>query len=273
MYRCCSPSRPTTRNSQTPAASTQATRYASRASTSGTVQSTTDRRQPRLGGFTLGVHHRHRRRLAIRTDTLLGKRHEVESRGSRPLPPSGMLPVGQSTTPYQIYDAFFDVTKAAERLGHRHRQAVAECVVADLDQTYPHLSAALDGVAKFSDTIGKRDEEVQASAGSGQPGGQHPRRWRRTNQQPAGQRQHAAGRVQRTRSGHRRTAGKRHRVSRPSCEGLINDNPDLTTCSSSYAPSPISWSSARTTWPTRWSRWALRRIAVGGSCARVRTSR
>lgn len=29
-----------------------------------------------------------------------------------------------------------------------------------VDQTYPHLSAALDGVAKFSDTIGKRDEQI-----------------------------------------------------------------------------------------------------------------
>ena len=30
-----------------------------------------------------------------------------------------------------------------------------------IDQTYPHLSAALDGVARFSDTIGKRDEDVR----------------------------------------------------------------------------------------------------------------
>ena len=30
-----------------------------------------------------------------------------------------------------------------------------------IDQTYPHLSAALDGVARFSDTIGKRDEQVK----------------------------------------------------------------------------------------------------------------
>jgi phospholipid/cholesterol/gamma-HCH transport system substrate-binding protein len=29
-----------------------------------------------------------------------------------------------------------------------------------VDKTYPHLSAALDGVAKFSDTIGKRDDEI-----------------------------------------------------------------------------------------------------------------
>ena len=30
-----------------------------------------------------------------------------------------------------------------------------------IDQTYPQLSAALDGVAKFSDTIGKRDEQIK----------------------------------------------------------------------------------------------------------------
>ena len=30
-----------------------------------------------------------------------------------------------------------------------------------IDQTYPHLSAALDGVARFSDTIGKRDDQVK----------------------------------------------------------------------------------------------------------------
>ena len=30
-----------------------------------------------------------------------------------------------------------------------------------IDQTYPHLSAALDGVARFSDTIGKRDDQFK----------------------------------------------------------------------------------------------------------------
>src|ERR1700761_4204348 len=53
-------------------------------------------------------------RLAIRTDTLLGKKVlEIEPRGSRPLKPGAVLPVAQSTTPYQIYDAFSDVTKGA----------------------------------------------------------------------------------------------------------------------------------------------------------------
>ena len=43
-----------------------------------------------------------------------------------------------------------------------------------IDQTYPHLSPALEGVEKFSATIGKRDEEVEHLS-PGQQGGRRPR--------------------------------------------------------------------------------------------------
>jgi phospholipid/cholesterol/gamma-HCH transport system substrate-binding protein len=53
-------------------------------------------------------------RANIRTDTILGRKNlEIEPKGSTGLKPNGVLPLGQTTTPYQIYDAFFDVTKAA----------------------------------------------------------------------------------------------------------------------------------------------------------------
>jgi phospholipid/cholesterol/gamma-HCH transport system substrate-binding protein len=114
-------------------------------------------------GFTLGGHQiGTESRLAIRTDTILGKKNiEVESRGSRTLPARGVLPVGQSTTPYQIYDAFLDVTKAASGWDIDTVKRSLNVLSQTVDQTYPHLSAALDGVAKFSDTLGKRDEEVK----------------------------------------------------------------------------------------------------------------
>lgn len=70
------------------------------------------------------------------------------------------MPVGQSTTPYQIYDAFFDVTKAASGWDIETVKRSLNVLSETVDQTYPHLSAALDGVAKFSDTIGKRDEQI-----------------------------------------------------------------------------------------------------------------
>lgn len=101
-------------------------------------------------------------RLAIRTDTILGKKVlEVEPRGTQMLRPNATLPLGQSSTPYQIYDAFFDVTRAASGWDIDTVKQSLNVLSQTIDQTYPHLSAALDGVARFSDTIGKRDEEIK----------------------------------------------------------------------------------------------------------------
>jgi phospholipid/cholesterol/gamma-HCH transport system substrate-binding protein len=62
-----------------------------------------------LGGTQIGTDSR----ASIRTDTILGRRNiEIEPRGTKPLRANGILPLGQTTTPYQIYDAFFDVTKS-----------------------------------------------------------------------------------------------------------------------------------------------------------------
>src|SRR5580704_11492953 len=109
------------------------------------------------GSETIGTESR----LAIKTDTILGKKVlEIEPRGTQTLRPGGTLPLGQSTTPYQIYDAFFDVTKAAAGWNIDTVKQSLNVLSQTIDQTSPHLSAALDGVAKFSDTIGKRDEQI-----------------------------------------------------------------------------------------------------------------
>ncbi len=111
-----------------------------------------------IGTNTIGTESR----LAIKTDTILGKKIlEVEPRGNQPLRPGASLPLGQSTTPYQIYDAFFDVTKAAQGWDIDTVKESLHVLSQTVDQTYPHLSAALEGVAKFSDTIGKRDEQIK----------------------------------------------------------------------------------------------------------------
>ena len=101
-------------------------------------------------------------RASIRTDTILGRKNmEIEPRGSEPLRANGILPLGQTTTPYQIYDAFFDVTKSASGWDTQTVKRSLDVLSETIDQTYPHLSAALDGVARFSDTIGKRDEQIR----------------------------------------------------------------------------------------------------------------
>src|SRR6202051_3728416 len=109
------------------------------------------------GSHTIGTESR----VAIRTDTLLGKKVlEIEPRGAKRMRPNDVLPLGQSTTPYQVYDAFFDVTKAAAGWNIDTVKQSLNVLSHTINRTYPHLSAALDGVAKFSDTIGKRDEQI-----------------------------------------------------------------------------------------------------------------
>ncbi len=74
---------------------------------------------------------------------------EIEPRGSEPLRPNGVLPSAQTTTPYQIYDAFVDVTKAATGWDIDAVKRSLKVLSETFDQTAPHLSAALDGVARI----------------------------------------------------------------------------------------------------------------------------
>jgi phospholipid/cholesterol/gamma-HCH transport system substrate-binding protein len=110
------------------------------------------------GGKPIGAESR----LTIRTDTLLGRRVlEIDPRGTKMLRPNTTLPVGQSAQPYQLYDAVFDVTKAASDWDIDTVKQSLNVLSQTINQTSPHLSAALDGIAKFSDTVGKRDEEIK----------------------------------------------------------------------------------------------------------------
>jgi phospholipid/cholesterol/gamma-HCH transport system substrate-binding protein len=109
------------------------------------------------GSNTIGTESR----LAIKTDTVLGKKVlEIEPRGTRTLRPGGALPLDQSTTPYQIYDAASDITKAAAGWNIDTVKQSLNVLSQTVNQTYSHLSPALDGLQRFSDTIGKRDEQI-----------------------------------------------------------------------------------------------------------------
>lgn len=126
----------------------------------GQIKSTTiDGDRVRVG-FTLGDHRiGSDSRLSIRTDTILGKRvMEIDPRGNKPLAVSGVLPLEQSTTPYQLYDAFSDLTTTTAGWDLESVKKSLNVLSETLDASAPELKAALDGVARFSDTIGKRDE-------------------------------------------------------------------------------------------------------------------
>ncbi len=114
-------------------------------------------------GFTMGDHViGYDSRLSIRTDTILGKRViEIEPRGSNIVYPEGVLPLSQSTTPYQLYDAFSDLTKTSSQWDLDTLKRSLTVLSDTVNQSSPNLASALDGIARFSDTIGKRDQQFK----------------------------------------------------------------------------------------------------------------
>ncbi len=197
---CCSPSRRTTRSSPTPAASSPATRSASPVWTSARcARSAIDGDKVKIGFSSDGTQIGTDSRAAIRTDTILGRKNVSRSSraGRTGCAPTALLPLGQTTTPYQIYDAFFDVTKAASRLGHRDGQAVAERAVGDHRPDLP----ASERRARRGRAVLRHHRQArrpdQATAGQREQDRRRARQPQRTDQRAAGQRADAAGGGQR----------------------------------------------------------------------------
>ena len=117
--------------------------------------------------FTLGSNRiGDQSRMAIRTDTILGRKVlEIEPRGDQLLRPGARLPIIQTATPYQLYDAFRDATKAVGGWDLRTVRESLSVLSQTVDQTSPHLNATLNGVQKFADVVAKRDERVQVLLG------------------------------------------------------------------------------------------------------------
>lgn len=116
-----------------------------------------------LIGFTVGQRTiGTQSRLAIRTETILGRRLlSVQPHGDEVLATGGVVPVSQTTTPYQLYDAVADATSIAQGWNIQSVKQSLKVLSETIDQTYPNLSDALDGIARFSDTIGQRDEQFK----------------------------------------------------------------------------------------------------------------
>ena len=140
---------------------------------------------------------------------------------------NGVLPLGQTTTPYQIYDAFFDVTKAASGWDTQTVKKSLNVLSETIDQTYPHLCAALDGVARFSDTIGKRDDQIkQLLANANKIAGILGNRSAQINQLLVNA-QIAARRDQRAQLRGQHAAASGWRQFSEQVKGFIDDNPNL----------------------------------------------
>jgi phospholipid/cholesterol/gamma-HCH transport system substrate-binding protein len=101
-----------------------------------------------------------RTEAAIKSTTLLGNKVlEVSPRGPNRL--SGPIPLDRTTSPYQLPDAIGDLTATISGLDTDQLSTALQTLSTTLQDTPPQLKLAVDGVARFSETIDKRDAELR----------------------------------------------------------------------------------------------------------------
>lgn len=107
-----------------------------------------------------GVHLGDRTEASIRLEGLLGTRHlELTSRGEgRQTEP---IPLERTTSPYELPDALGDLTATISGLDTDQLSSSLAVLTDTFSSTPPALKQAVDGVARVSDTLNKRDEHLR----------------------------------------------------------------------------------------------------------------
>jgi phospholipid/cholesterol/gamma-HCH transport system substrate-binding protein len=101
-----------------------------------------------------------RTEAAIKVETVLGtKMLELTSRGDGQL--SGTIPLERTTSPYDLPTALGDLTTAISGLDTTQLSASLTTLANTFKDTPPDLKIALDGVARFSDTLNNRDAQLR----------------------------------------------------------------------------------------------------------------
>lgn len=101
-----------------------------------------------------------RTEAAIKTKSVLGaKILEVTPRGSGRL--DGPIPVDRTTPPYELPDALGDLTATISGLDTSRLSDALQTLAQTFQDTPPELKVAVQGVARFSQTLNKRDTQLR----------------------------------------------------------------------------------------------------------------
>jgi len=115
-----------------------------------------------LVDFTVrdGVELGDRTEAAIKTETVLGTKFlEITPRGDGTL--TGTIPLERTKSPYDLPDALGDLTTTISALDTTQLSTALSTLADTFKDTPPELKIALDGVARFSDTLNNRDDKLR----------------------------------------------------------------------------------------------------------------
>lgn len=101
-----------------------------------------------------------RSEAAIKTMSLLGNKIvEITPRGEGTV--RGTIPMERTTSPYQLPDALGDLSSTISGLNTTQLSDSLATLSTTLKNTPPQIRAAVEGVARFSDTINQRDANLR----------------------------------------------------------------------------------------------------------------
>lgn len=101
-----------------------------------------------------------RTEASVKTKSLLGaKILEIIPRGANTL--SGAIPLDRTRPAYQLPDALGDLAKTVSGLNTQDLNASLQTLAGTFKDTPPDLQAAVQGVARFSETLDQRDAQLR----------------------------------------------------------------------------------------------------------------
>jgi phospholipid/cholesterol/gamma-HCH transport system substrate-binding protein len=107
------------------------------------------------------IHLGDRTEAAIRTKGLLGtKELDVVPRGDGQL--TGAIPLERTISPYQLPDALGDLSTTISGLNTNQLSDSLATLAQTFADTPPHVRDAVQGVARFADTLSNRDQQLRS---------------------------------------------------------------------------------------------------------------
>ncbi|MGY2083849.1 MCE family protein [Blastococcus sp. SYSU DS0539] len=103
-----------------------------------------------------------RSEAAIKIETVLGAKYlALVPRGATALDPGERIPLERTASPYDVVEAFADLSTTVEDLDTAQLAGSFEVLAETFAETPEEVRASLQGLARLSDTIASRDAQLQ----------------------------------------------------------------------------------------------------------------
>jgi phospholipid/cholesterol/gamma-HCH transport system substrate-binding protein len=108
-----------------------------------------------------------RSEAAIKIETVLGAKYvALVPRGAEPLDPDERIPVERTASPYDVVEAFADLSSTVEEIDTEQLAGSFEVLSETFRDTPDEVRTSLQGLARLSDTIASRDAQLRELLGA-----------------------------------------------------------------------------------------------------------